>query len=110
MTIEAKDMSGDASSVLNMPVAGKSTNPPKGKKESTDARLARLELAIGDHQDALSEVTEGMVNIDDDASRIKTATMYLSDDAILWWRRRQAEEIRLSRSVWLTNDIIYNFK
>ncbi|KAK9713491.1 hypothetical protein RND81_06G030600 [Saponaria officinalis] len=32
------------------------------------------------------------LQIQDDASKITTATMYLSDDAILWWRRREADE------------------
>ncbi|KAK9725073.1 hypothetical protein RND81_05G120500 [Saponaria officinalis] len=31
------------------------------------------------------------MGITDDASKINTATMYLVDDACLWWRRREAE-------------------
>lgn len=31
------------------------------------------------------------MHVEDDASKICTATMYLSDDAVLWWRRRQED-------------------
>lgn len=31
------------------------------------------------------------MHLEDDTSKITTATMYLSDDAALWWRRRQED-------------------
>ncbi|KAF2282348.1 hypothetical protein GH714_043996 [Hevea brasiliensis] len=57
--------------------------PPKfgGKRDAKE--LDNFFWLVEQYLDAL--------NVVDDATKIKTTTLYLEHDAILWWRRRHAE-------------------
>ncbi|XP_057536968.1 uncharacterized protein LOC130814783 [Amaranthus tricolor] len=57
--------------------------PPKyhGKRDARE--LDNFLWSIERYFDAM--------RVDDDSSKINTTTMYLGDDAILWWRRRESD-------------------
>lgn len=50
------------------------------------------------------------MHIDDDASKINTATMYLSEDAILWWRRHEEDIKKGLCSIAMCNEFKKDFK
>ncbi|KAH9610423.1 hypothetical protein KSS87_020161 [Heliosperma pusillum] len=52
-----------ASVVEDVMVGGKATRTNPQKKETTNARIARVELAVGEHQDALSGIVESMEDL-----------------------------------------------
>ncbi|CAO2821077.1 unnamed protein product [Amaranthus hypochondriacus] len=50
------------------------------------------------------------MHLEDDASKINTATMYLGEDAILWWRRRELDIKKGSCSINIWDEFKRDFK
>ncbi|XP_059598686.1 uncharacterized protein LOC132255070 [Vitis vinifera] len=66
------------------------TGRGKGRKDKSRDALANMKARLAKVELAMVDTREG-VDLIEQATKVRTATLYLTDNATLWWRRRFAD-------------------